>query len=393
MEFPVKKYCFYAYSFFTGLLFFMPVLLNIYLNRNIEVQTIFLIEIVYSLSIFVFEIPSGVLGDRYGHGRIVCIGLIGNFLTYLCFSLAQGIIAMCIIQAMLGLFGSFISGSDKVRFFSLLKTTYDNQSVFHIQKRANVLFIAANLISFISSGYLMRIDSSGSFVMLGTALGVIGSFIVFILANRQLKLTDQPKQSQSPVIKPSFSFHSFWAHKELLSWCIVSGILLAILENYYWIIQIYYDHLDFSNETVGILFMASCLITIACSRLSLFHGKSSKGYILLLVFPISYLMMPIPSVLVVPVVVILYSIMKIELRPFLENKILELQGNHPSTNISIVSWINHFIQVFFLLIYSLIFSFLSFGYAVVLLGVIILFAVLISLKMMINSRNAEQQTS
>lgn len=364
----------------------MPVLLNIYINRDVKVQTIFLIEIVYYLSIFAFEIPSGILGDKYGHDKIVYIGLLGSFITYLFFSVVSGIVAISVIQLFLGFFSSLVSGSDKVQFFKILKSNYDKNSIFIIQKNANIIFVIANLISFLCSGFLMSLDGSGGYVMVGTALGVLLSLGFFILANNSFTQVYSEFEKKNIKEETKFSVRSFIKNKKVFSWCIVSGALLAILGNYYWIIQMYYDYLNFSNQTIGILFMISSLITIIFSKISLFHNGNNKGLVLLFIFPLSYLMMSMQANWIVPLVIILYSIIKIELQPFLENRILELEKHNQSTNMSIVSWINNFIQVFLLLSYSLIFSLLSFKYAVILLGIIIFIIMLFSLKIIVRLR-------
>lgn len=378
------KYLFFLYTFFSGFLFFMPVLLNIYLDRGIKVETVFLLEIVYYISIFIFEIPSGMLGDRYGHGKVVLVGLIGTFITYIFFAYAEGILQISIIQFFLGLFGCLVSGSDKVSFFSVLKTEFDKEQVYLMQKKANIIFVMANLLSFVIGGFLMSIDVSGKWVLISTGIGVFLSIFSFLplLNLKNLSVSDDKTEELN-----KFSIKTFVKNKKLVSWCLVSGFLLAVLGNFYWIIQLYYDYLGLSSKIVGLLFMVSSLITILLGKLVLFNEGSNKGIVLLLIFPLTYFLMPVKSYWIVPIVILLYSIIKIELQPYLENTILELDKNQQSTHISITAWINNFLQVVLLLLYSSVFSFLPFRYAVILLGVLIFIIILISTRIIFNLRN------
>lgn len=72
--------------------------------------------------------------------------------------------------------------------------------------------------------------------------------------------------------------------KKHSSTVLMSGILLGLLSNFYWIIQLFYQRLALSDLTIGILFATNAILTLLYSRWSNPEETSRIQQLLLALF-------------------------------------------------------------------------------------------------------------
>lgn len=147
----------YLYNFFSGLLFFMPLLIPIYHEKSIDSTTIFIIEAIFYLVVFLFEIPSGYLGDYWGHKVLASIGIIGVAISYLVFFLADSLPLIILSQLMMAICTTLISGSDETFFYEVLETTHSADDIYHIQRQNYYYFTLGSVISFVLGAAITQI--------------------------------------------------------------------------------------------------------------------------------------------------------------------------------------------------------------------------------------------
>ncbi|MCH3915575.1 MAG: MFS transporter [Acidaminococcaceae bacterium] len=98
----IAKRYFYLYTFFSNFFIFLPVLVSIYKYRGIGISEILLLESVYNIVIALFEVPTGILGDKIGHDKSVIIGVIGLAIAFGIFAFSNNLISIIVVQIMLG---------------------------------------------------------------------------------------------------------------------------------------------------------------------------------------------------------------------------------------------------------------------------------------------------
>lgn len=339
----------YLYNLFSGMLFFMPLLLTIYREKNIDISAIFLIEAIYYLVIFIFEIPSGHLGDKFGHKKIAGIGIIGTALSYFLFFTSTSLFFIIFSQVLMAVFSTLISGSDEAFIFSVLEQENSQNEIYQIQKRNYVYFIIGNISSFIFGTVITEYGVNETFLLLLTGFSYVLAFLSF-LSIRDIE------QKDIKQFKPSKNFL-----KKNVPVILISGILLALLNNFYWIIQLFYQNLKLSNLTIGILFTISTGITISFSKI-LRLSETKYGSLLLALFPICYLMTISKSIWTIPFILFVYSLVKIEIVPFTSNLILKNTVEKRAFALSVSSWLNNAVQVFLLIGFYFMMKHMSFGY-------------------------------
>ena len=116
-----------------GVLWFMvsmPIIVLFFQSHGLSLTEIMLLQSAYSLSLALFEIPSGYIADSFGRKNSIVIGTILTFIGYLIFSFYYGFYNFIMAEILLGLGGSLISGADSALIYdTLLETKEKNNPI------------------------------------------------------------------------------------------------------------------------------------------------------------------------------------------------------------------------------------------------------------------------
>ncbi len=103
-------------------LLIMPVIVPFYYHFGLSTSQIFIIQAAYSLSMVLFEIPSGYIADRFGRKNSILTGAVLGFLGYLLYCFSGGFWEFMIAEIILGIGQSMISGADSALLYDTLKS-------------------------------------------------------------------------------------------------------------------------------------------------------------------------------------------------------------------------------------------------------------------------------
>ncbi len=109
--------------FLKGVLWFMvamPIIVLFFQEHGLSLTEIMILQSIYSISLALFEIPSGYIADIFGRKRSIVFGTTLSFIGYLFFSFYDGFYAFAIAQVLIGIAGSLISGSDSALIYDTL---------------------------------------------------------------------------------------------------------------------------------------------------------------------------------------------------------------------------------------------------------------------------------
>lgn len=121
-----------------GVLWFMvamPIIVLFFQEHGLSLTEVMLLQAIYSLSVAVFEIPSGYIADIFGRKQTIVFSTIFSFIGYLVFSFYGGFYAFAIAQVLVGIGGSLMSGSDSAIIYDTLLETKSKTSYTKIEGR------------------------------------------------------------------------------------------------------------------------------------------------------------------------------------------------------------------------------------------------------------------
>ena len=99
----------------------MPILMLFYYDLGFSAEESFQLKAFYSISIVIFEIPSGYAADVLGRRKTLILGSILGTAGFAIYSFSSGFLAFLIAEIILGIGQSFISGADSAMMYDSLK--------------------------------------------------------------------------------------------------------------------------------------------------------------------------------------------------------------------------------------------------------------------------------
>jgi predicted MFS family arabinose efflux permease len=110
----------YAFGFFHMFLVLIPVIIPFYQSFGLSMSQIFQLQAIFGVAVVVFEVPTGYIADLFGRKASLLFGLSISALGFLGYALGSQYWHFALIQALLGLGLSFVSGSDEALLYESL---------------------------------------------------------------------------------------------------------------------------------------------------------------------------------------------------------------------------------------------------------------------------------
>lgn len=104
----------------------MPIIMLFYKDSGLTHEEAFQLKAIYSISIVIFEVPSGYLADILGRKFTLILGTILGTMGFVFYSAGTGYWVFMAAEMTLGIGQSFISGSDSAMLFDSLKADGKN---------------------------------------------------------------------------------------------------------------------------------------------------------------------------------------------------------------------------------------------------------------------------
>ncbi|MBI2666841.1 MFS transporter, partial [Candidatus Woesearchaeota archaeon] len=115
----IKK--FYVFSFLRELLFIVPVIVIFWQENGLSLTKIMILQALYTLSIALFEVPTGVFADKIGRKHSLAIGAFVLFIAAVVYSFGHNFWQFVIAEVIWGLGVTFTSGADSAFVYDTLK--------------------------------------------------------------------------------------------------------------------------------------------------------------------------------------------------------------------------------------------------------------------------------
>ena len=214
--------CLYAYAFFTYPFACVPFLFLFFRAHGMGEAHYGEIVGVYYLAMFVAELPTGVLADRFGPQRMLVAGpllLAIGFLTLLAWPTYAGFLTG---EVLLGLGHAVLSGPPAAILYETLARQGQQERFLAIESKLSALRLLGTGSAFLLGGVLVRCSGDYTAVIIATAIGTL------VAAALALRIHSGPP-------RPSLRAQTFLAHagtelrKPPIAWLLAYWIVLFAL--------------------------------------------------------------------------------------------------------------------------------------------------------------------
>ena len=197
-----NNYILYLYAFLSKLHFFGSLCVPFYLNRlGISYALMFTIETIFSVCIFLFEIPTGIIADKFGRKISLFLGTLLFGISHLISGTTLNI-GVFIFGQIIGAIGlSLESGADKALIYENAK--YQNktpQEISAIASRFDGFGTIGMLIAFplgsifVASG-IFNYTSSLGLVFIATGISAVFASIIILFIKEPKNILSNEKNN------------------------------------------------------------------------------------------------------------------------------------------------------------------------------------------------------
>ncbi|MGL1892750.1 MAG: MFS transporter [Spirochaetaceae bacterium] len=286
----IKK--FYIYKVFTGMFFFVPIMVLFWQDNGLSLTQIMLLQSIFSICTVILEIPSGYFADVFGRKKTLFIASVTGFLAMLSYSLGHNFNQFIIAEVFFALSVSFTSGTLSAFVYDTLKNIGGENDYKKVW--GNILFygMIALAISNVLGGLIAKIDYRYTFYI---ALPFFALMIPFVF-------TFEEPERHKMIMEKGYTKELFKIikmtifHDKKLRWIIIySGIVYAFNQSALWLYQPYFQLSGLDLGFFGVVFacfqVVSAFSAKYAHKLEVKLGQKYSLMMLIFLVAISFLLM------------------------------------------------------------------------------------------------------
>ncbi|WP_045521625.1 MFS transporter [Neobacillus niacini] len=243
-------------------------------QRGMTVLMVVLCEIIYAVSIVIFEIPTGVFADKFGRKKLLVFGAVLSMFEFIILLFAYYFWAFALVVFLAGISSACTSGALNALLYDSLVTVNKQRSFEKIVGRMNSIDFFGSLIAALSGSVLAKYFG----FEFNYIVSAVSMFLVLIFT---IQLKEPPrnnhqekKENKQAVfmvyVGKSLSFYK--TNPKLVSIIIHAmaiGACITYLDEFW---QLYLDEIGFSVLFFGVF--------SACISLARIPGNLLAAYLL-----------------------------------------------------------------------------------------------------------------
>lgn len=248
------KWQIYLLSFFMTINFTTPIFASFcQLQYGLSSAQITSLFAVYSLSVFLFEIPTGVLGDKIGENNSLIIG--AAFTAVAMFLFINGTTALLYFgEFIFGLGSTFFSGSFDSIIFKYCKDKKNNLDFEEIVSKSYSLQWIALCVSFLGCFLILK---SGELAYVFWATFIANIALLFIVSFLPRIKKDGIERNTDNIVKNYF--FEIISNRQLLIICLLNMCFSMLLATGYQILQTYLLNSPIAEKNNGLLYFIAAI--------------------------------------------------------------------------------------------------------------------------------------
>lgn len=288
----------------------MPVVALFYQDNGLDNTSIYLLQAVYSLSVALVEIPSGYTADIIGRKKALIIGSLLGTAGFVIYSLSSSLPSFLLAEIILGLGGSFISGSDSAILYDSLAAEQREHCYLQYEGRITSLGNFAETFAAIGGGLIAAYMSYRGVYVVQTLIAAIAIPAAITLKEPPRKtLLNRPNLRQILHISSQALFHNRKLRAAIWFSSVIGTATLCMA----WTSQVYFVTHGFTEKSITPIWvglnLAAALVAANAGQAREKLGSKNALLLIVAIIPTGFILLGIlPVVLGLFCLVIFYLI-------------------------------------------------------------------------------------
>jgi len=293
-------YYLYLIKLSKWLMLIMPVVVLFYKDNGLETYQIYLLQAGYSISVVLFEIPSGYLADIVGRRSCLIWGSVMGTAGFALLSVSHSFGTFLMAEMILGVGGSLISGADSALLYDSLAATSRHHYYLRYEGRITALGNLGETCAAILGGLLAAWLGYRSVYFAQTAIAAIGVPASLLLIEPvRKKLVSHPSLGEIFRISKEALFIDKTLSGVIFSGAVAGTATLCMA----WTAQIYFVENGFSEKEITplwVLLNLTVALTSAASATVVTRIGIRRALQISALLPIGFILiglLPLPGAL------------------------------------------------------------------------------------------------
>jgi len=254
----------YLFKIFSGVVFFAPIAMLFKGDNNVDLSEIFYLQIVFAMSMVLFEVPTGYFADIYGRRASMIAGAISQSIGIIAYSFSYGFGNFMIVDILMGLGVALYSGANSALVYESLKET--NQELEYKKIWGNMQFynVMTVGVSSVIGGVI-----ANYFGMRYTIYASVPFYFLMLLVAFSFKEPQRTKVIITKGYGKAFfkEVKRVLLESQALRWIILySGVVLALNQSIYPAYQYYFKAVDLDLLYFGLVFALFQVVSAFSSK-------------------------------------------------------------------------------------------------------------------------------
>ncbi len=249
---PLRRNIFltYIFSFFSCFFVIMPIIIPMFLNKNISMKSIFELQAIFGITVAILEVPSGYICDLIGRKKILQYGSLLYAIGFTWLKFSHSYIDFVCFEIIVASGMALISGADlSLIYESLNQINQDRLERTRAVANIQLAKVGAESLAALCSGLLIM-HSMG----LVLTIQAIFSWAPFISSFFLKEVPYQKMNQDSHFTNIKFIFQHLFKEDKLISLIFINLIIWSISTFLaVWIFQKYWIGENISIKFFGLL--------------------------------------------------------------------------------------------------------------------------------------------
>lgn len=205
-----------------------PVMTLVYLSKGLSFFEIGILNSTGSLIIFLLEVPSGVIADKFGRKKNLLLGNFLNILFVVILYFSESFLGLILSEVIFSISSCLISGTDTSLLYDSLQHEKREKEYGTILAKNNGVTLAISLFTSIVA--TMLFSKHPIIIFLWTAIIYSVMFFVSVFLS-EVKVVQEPKKIDVKLSNESVLYKTIKKYKIFIILSLFSSVIILLVSN------------------------------------------------------------------------------------------------------------------------------------------------------------------